>query len=344
MYEQILQKYLKGVEKYKEPIEIPLVSRETEPVQLQAEIVESVGANKSLSRKASNLLNLLGKSPLIGWDERGVVTINNTTIPGSNISDLLNDVLKSRKHSPPRGWQEFAHVLAALNVPREYIVNSQRWAVIDSLRGIEHRGPKRRLQDDVTVPKLRFTNVNNYDAYYERREANPTHQRTLNLQSIVDRKKDRRREVLRSKKNLKSRITRRVIDSETDHLQPIDSRDLRTRVRSFGNKRRLQVDQPDFTEILVGTAKRRLRRLNEEVPSTLREEKREESYMQRASKRPGEDWISDDKRSKIESGIVEGLNNRLNRKRKIVNLRWYNDKYLAVPRKKARWSALRLKK
>ncbi|KAF4526816.1 hypothetical protein B566_EDAN015143 [Ephemera danica] len=114
-----------------------------------------------LSRKAKLLLHLLSRSSIISWDDSGRVTINNQLLHGSNIIDLLNDVLRNRKHSSPVGWEPFAHVLASLNVPREFINNDQRWTYIQRLNGEHHdtsddedEYPEPSITDDESYPSV----------------------------------------------------------------------------------------------------------------------------------------------------------------------------------------------
>ncbi|XP_044577561.1 uncharacterized protein LOC123260480 [Cotesia glomerata] len=74
---------------------------------------------------AARLLKRLRSAPatLISWDDRGLVTIRGKKVARSNITDLLNDVLRSRKSVKAIGRQQFAQVLQTLNIPREYIGN-----------------------------------------------------------------------------------------------------------------------------------------------------------------------------------------------------------------------------
>jgi hypothetical protein len=43
-----------------------------------------------------------------------------------------------------------------------------------------------------------------------------------------------------------------------------------------------------------------------------------------------------------EDSIIRGLDDRRNRKRKLVVDNWWNDRNLQIPRKKARWQTLTL--
>ena len=77
----------------------------------------------------------MGKSPeSVKWDNKGVVSLDGETIPGSSITDLVNDVVRSRKGYSPRGKNSFAKVLAKMNTPEEFIRNEKRRKLISSLK------------------------------------------------------------------------------------------------------------------------------------------------------------------------------------------------------------------
>ena len=125
--------------KLKEPINIPI---ETEPdtqstTSLEKPDVTNMILNSFSSRhpyrkKANELYNILKNSPGVTWDDTGRVSINGRFIPGSNLTDLFNDVIRQRRSSSPVGWEAFVSVLATLNIPKEYIGNEKRWAYIQS--------------------------------------------------------------------------------------------------------------------------------------------------------------------------------------------------------------------
>ena len=77
-------------------------------------------------RKARNLLRFIKNNDQINWNDRGIVTYNGNTLNGSNIVDLINDVIRPRKHSQPNNWQQFASALHQINVPTDLIGNPKR--------------------------------------------------------------------------------------------------------------------------------------------------------------------------------------------------------------------------
>ena len=62
---------------------------------------------KTLTSKAVALIDKLEKIPNLDWNEKGVVNIDGRDIGGSNIIDLVNDLLRKRKRFNPTGWQFF---------------------------------------------------------------------------------------------------------------------------------------------------------------------------------------------------------------------------------------------
>lgn len=124
-YQQVLQRYLRLKDQERQPLKLTMEeSRGDTNSTLMDEIVESVPA--MFKRKARLLLQRLVDSEDITWDRRGEVTIKGKTITGSNITDLVGDVVRARKTTNPLGWQEFALLLKSMNVPYEFIGNPRR--------------------------------------------------------------------------------------------------------------------------------------------------------------------------------------------------------------------------
>jgi hypothetical protein len=45
--------------------------------------------------------------PNIDWSEKGELKYKGETVRGSNMVDLVNDVLRKRKYFNPQGWETF---------------------------------------------------------------------------------------------------------------------------------------------------------------------------------------------------------------------------------------------
>jgi hypothetical protein len=52
----------------------------------------------------------------ITWDEKGELKYKDKTVQGSNVVDLVNDVLRKRKYFNPQGWEIFGAAIREANV------------------------------------------------------------------------------------------------------------------------------------------------------------------------------------------------------------------------------------
>ena len=100
---------------------------------IEQDVVESVP--KSLKTKAERLLQRIKLDPEVKWNNLGELEYRGQLIKNSNLTDLVNDVLRKRKNSrEPLGWETFADVLHRLNVPQELIGNPTRWSYMRQKR------------------------------------------------------------------------------------------------------------------------------------------------------------------------------------------------------------------
>ena len=105
------------------------VKKEEQRVEQQlpdADVVEPIP--RTMRPRATALLSRLKAKPdVITWDKTGQVKIEGETIPGSNISDLVSDAMRSRRNFNPTGAKEFFEALNKLNVPKDLVRNEERW-------------------------------------------------------------------------------------------------------------------------------------------------------------------------------------------------------------------------
>ena len=86
------------------------------------------GIPKNMKTRAQALLaRLKEREDAITWDDRGQVILKGALIPKSNISDLISDAMRSRKHFNPVGVQKFYDILYEINVPKDLVRNEKRW-------------------------------------------------------------------------------------------------------------------------------------------------------------------------------------------------------------------------
>ena len=68
--------------------------------------------------------------PNITWSEKGELKYKGETVRGSNVVDLVNDVLRKRKYFNPQGWETFGEALREASVPQDLIGHEDRWKYI----------------------------------------------------------------------------------------------------------------------------------------------------------------------------------------------------------------------
>ena len=110
-------------------------------------VIDSVPS--TMKRKAQLLVSLLKTNPNVSWEDDGTVKLYGKSIQGSNIIDLVNDVIRHLKGSEPTGWQAFVQGLRDMNIPQDVIGNRER---LDWM----HRAPETPETDYIT-PKQKRT-------------------------------------------------------------------------------------------------------------------------------------------------------------------------------------------
>ena len=92
---------------------------------IEADVVDTVP--KTMQVKARRLMEHLKRD--IAWTARGELNHEGVPVVGSNVVDLVNDLLRKRK-TDPIGWQPFARQFRTINLPMELISNASRRAYI----------------------------------------------------------------------------------------------------------------------------------------------------------------------------------------------------------------------
>jgi hypothetical protein len=99
---------------------------------IEEEILDSVP--KTMKTKAELLERKMKADPSIAWSEKGELKYKGETVRGSNVVDLVNDVLHKRKYFNPQGWETFGEVLREANVPQNLIGHEDRWRYISQTK------------------------------------------------------------------------------------------------------------------------------------------------------------------------------------------------------------------
>ena len=154
LYNQVLQRYNVLTDKrIKEPLRVVTVNEsEVEPGSegavrapisgLEATVLATVP--RTMQAKASRLMEHLKRD--IAWTARGELIHEGVPVVGSNVVDLVNDLLRKRK-TAPTGWQPFAQQLRAINLPMTLVGNVSRRAYIRPAPAVT---PSRR---SITTPR-----------------------------------------------------------------------------------------------------------------------------------------------------------------------------------------------
>ena len=78
---------------------------------------------KALQEKGRQLVSRLKTTQ---WNDRGELLHKGVVVPGSNVVDLVHDLLRKCKTSDPIGWQQFGSQMRAANIPMELVGNIAR--------------------------------------------------------------------------------------------------------------------------------------------------------------------------------------------------------------------------
>ena len=97
---------------------------------------------KTMQAKARRLMEHLKRD--IAWTTRGELIHEGVPVTGSNVVDLVNDLLRKRK-TDPTGWQPFAQQPRAMNLPMEFVGNVARRAYGRRRRPLQVVVVERRL-------------------------------------------------------------------------------------------------------------------------------------------------------------------------------------------------------
>ena len=153
LYDQSLTRYLNVHDDYRPRPVVSKVSTsptaviETETKDaIEEEILESVP--KTMKTKAELLVRKMKADPNIACSEKGELKYKGETVRGSNVVDLVNDVLRKRKYFNPQGWETFGEALREANVPQDLIGHEDHWKYITQTK----RTPRSRKRQQSPSP------------------------------------------------------------------------------------------------------------------------------------------------------------------------------------------------
>lgn len=129
-YGQLFQRFRVLQDQIKTPVKPRSIETTTEDKSVKPDILTFVP--KSFQHKAKLLLNHLERTPF-AWNDNLELTQHGKAIKGTNVVDIVNDLLRKRKNNAaPFGWKDVMRSLKETNVPREAIGNDQRWELFST--------------------------------------------------------------------------------------------------------------------------------------------------------------------------------------------------------------------
>lgn len=95
----------------------------------------------TLQKHGRQLMSRLSsRSDLISWTPSGEVKIRGKRVLGSNVADLVGDVVRNRKQASPMR-KDFLKVLAEMNVAEEFVKNKQALSEYRKIKNGSTRPP-----------------------------------------------------------------------------------------------------------------------------------------------------------------------------------------------------------
>lgn len=124
-YNQILQRYLEYQKTDKKPSQT-ILEVNNPKIDIEREVMRTVP--KTLRSKATSLLERIREDPNTSWNDRGEFVYKGQPVAGSNIVDLVNDMMRFRKKFLPHGRYDFARALRHSHIPQELVGNDRVWS------------------------------------------------------------------------------------------------------------------------------------------------------------------------------------------------------------------------
>ena len=124
LYNQALLRYNDMAKIYAtEPTPVVVVKEKETPAttDIMGEVVTTLP--KALQENGRQLVSRLKTAQ---WNDRGELLHEGMVVLGSNVVDLVHDLLRKRKTSDPIGWQQFGSQMCAANIPMELVGNIAR--------------------------------------------------------------------------------------------------------------------------------------------------------------------------------------------------------------------------
>jgi hypothetical protein len=169
-YRQVLQRYLFLYKFVKKPLKIDLVTKdkntdfprnEKDPASEEETLEEAAPTEVEIDRivetipqryqaNAKQLLRRIGKD--IKWNDNYEVDLEGENLEGSNIIDLINDMVRERRDFHSRGSTQFAEYIRRKNIPRAWVKNKQVFSPVPRISAAPVRTRAAILRDGDRFP------------------------------------------------------------------------------------------------------------------------------------------------------------------------------------------------
>lgn len=123
-----------------EPVEIKIlnereVKNEQDLTGIEEQIIQSLPS--SMQKRGRRILNHIKLNPsVLSVSENGSLKLKDEEILGSNVTDLLSDLLITLKRKyTPTGMEDFLRALSLIHTPLSWITNPRRRSAMAKIRG-----------------------------------------------------------------------------------------------------------------------------------------------------------------------------------------------------------------
>jgi len=131
-YNQLLQRFIHFKQEERRPVKLPI--KESQVVdEMKQRVLETLPP--TYRTRAEQLYNIIKQSSIVNWAPDGELMIDGTIIQGSNVVDLIGDIMRQRKNIDPIGWADFTKALKRINIPEQLIGNKTRLKYFRLQRG-----------------------------------------------------------------------------------------------------------------------------------------------------------------------------------------------------------------
>ena len=130
-YNQILHKYGKLDNMKKQPYELDIIEPTNNTIR-DSDVLQGIPIKNE--KAAHALWDFVKRNDRIQIADKGEVILDGRKMLHTNIIDMIHDLSRDRKtQKPANGIEEFVKILKESNLPREYVINKNRYVINDEI-------------------------------------------------------------------------------------------------------------------------------------------------------------------------------------------------------------------